>query len=205
MTDLATLQAQVNYLMTRCDNLASRGSTDIPGTPRQVTGTSFTNMSAAFPVAGGEPSDATVYRLVAWGDLTVPAASAQIARWCVAAYSLNGDTGTPLAWTGVGGAPLAQYLNTGFTWTLLVTVGILTSGASGAMRTALAGNLAQYQSNLGNVVGGVANSFPLAGADISDISVDTTASTTVALQAKWGGSSSGQRIRCFGSTFERIG
>jgi hypothetical protein len=215
MTDLQTLQAQVNYLASRVGGLAGRAAavvgTDVPATAMSATTTSFANLTRAYTIPGGDPAANSVYRLSAWGDLLVGTSTSAVYTWSVAAYGMNAASGTPLAACSIGASYLANALALSFEWKLEAALLVKTAGSGGVIDTFLAGDIALYHgtmaaaTNLGNLLtGGQPNSLALAGGQ-GDTAVDTTAATTIALQGQWGGATPGANCRGFGSTLERIG
>lgn len=208
MTDLQTLQAQVNDLYNRLNNIVALRSvtlaTDAPGTPVTVTSASLTNLTPAFALDANDANATTIYRLTASGVLGIPSSGAQALTFGLAGWAHNSGTSPALASFTIGASPLATYPSAAFAWTIVSYFSITAAGASGGVRTFMFGSAGQTAANLGNVVSGVPNSWALAGF-AGGVAIDTTAGTSLALQAKYGAVVSGQSVQCYGSMLERIG
>lgn len=208
-TNMQTLQAQVNQLMNRVDALMAVRTTligsDCPSSPTTVTAASFTNLTAQYAIPANDAAVNTTYRLAAWGDMSVPSSGAAALTWCIKAYGLNGNSTPNMAMTAMGGGSLAGFPSSFMEWWLWAVVQLNTVGASGAFVSQLFGGIGQFHGPAppsGNPQGNN-NSWALTGGATG--SVDTTGSTTFGLQAMFGSSVSGQNIRYFGSTLERMG
>jgi hypothetical protein len=213
MTDLQTLQAQVNYLSARIDGLAGRATTvmatNVPASPAVVAGTSFANLTAAYPIPGGDPAAGTVYRLTLWGDFNTGTNAVNTCTWSIAAYGLNAFSAAPPAAVGLGQAPQSGAnvgLGARLEYKLSATLLFQAAGASASMATFMDGGLAICHNSMSNPFNvGNDNDFNLAGGAAGAVPVDTTADTTFAVQAAWAATATAQTVRCFGSMLERYG
>lgn len=206
MTDMATLQAQVNALRSRVDALVNSRSVvmgqDIASPQSNFTSTSATNLSAAYTIPGGDANTDTIYRLTVWGDFQIPAATPQTFTWDYAFMNTSWCAMT-LGGAYQGGSMVSAAME----WTLVCHFCIASAGSSGTASAFAYGSIAQFGSNLGNAnaPGPQSNSLALA-AGTGDTTIDTTTAHSVAMRGKFGATvTSPQRCRYFGSILERLG
>lgn len=207
MTDLQTLQNQVNFLKARIDDLTStRNITvlgqDVASPQTNFTGTSTTNLSAVYTVSGGDANTDTIYRFTSWGDFQIPASSPQTFTWDFI-FGAQAWCAMTLGAAYQGGSMASAAME----WTLVCHFAVAAAGSAGTVSSFAYGSIAQFGSNLGNAnaPGPQSNSLALA-AGTGDTTVDTTTAHSVAIRGKFGAAvTSPQRARYFGSILERIG
>jgi hypothetical protein len=169
--------------------------TDVPATPGKVTQATFTNLSKQYTYPANDGNSTTVYRLTAWGDLTTPSSALQACRWQLAALGLSGASG--LAEVSIAASALVA--STTYEWRLTFDLIIKTAGSSGTVEAWANGSISVFGANLTG-----SNSFPLTSAS-GGTTANTTAASTIGLQAEWANTETNQQVQCYGSTLERIG
>lgn len=165
--------------------------TDVAVSPTTVTQATFTNLSKQWHYDGGDAVAGTIYRLTAWGDLATPASALQACTWQVEAF------GVALASVAIAAAALIASQT--YEWRLVCDVIIKTAGGSGSAENWMSGTISEFGVNLAGT-----NTYALTSA-AGATTVSTTASSTIGLQAKWAATETGQQVRYFGSTYERLG
>lgn len=213
--NLTQLNQTVVTLSARLDGLSvgANTGTDVANPVTDHTTTSLATLagSTGFPINGNDANVGTTYRLTAWGDLQTGSSATSSFRWGIGCFNATCLSAGAVASVGIGGAPLGQWPASSFLeWMLMLNVQVTGTGSSGSAITSISGNLAKFQgatpsfNNLGNLVGtNTVDSYALIGG--SSATVNTTTGSTMAIQGFWGASNTGQRVRYFGSTFERLG
>jgi hypothetical protein len=159
------------------------------GTSATVTGTTFTSLTRAWPIAAREEAAGTVYKLTASGRGVWGSVPAQLNfRWL-----LLGAAGAVSIAAGAFGAGQA------FNWALTALVRVTATGTAGTCDTVVQGGLTAATATLT-----AASSVPVVVTS-TKTALDSTVAHTFALQARWLAGGTGGTITCDGSVFERAG
>lgn len=161
-----------------------------------VTATSLTKITAVWPVNANDAQPGTVYRLSAAGRGTWGSTQQQLTF----ALSCFGQSG--MAQFTVGAV---QFLaSTPFSWKLTCEVIIVSTGATGQMRTSISGTLSVNNNTLlaGN---GTVNATTGVTGETGTTTIDTTSNSNVTLQAQWSSTTGAPTITGHYSVFERLG
>jgi hypothetical protein len=167
--------------------------TQTDGTLNQVTATVPTALSASYTVPAGDPQLGTLYRLSAWGDWHT-AAAPSLTRWQV---NVGGGSASSII---LGG--LSQTASTFYEWYATTVLQYTLTGSGGEASSWMSVNYGQFGVSL-QTGSAPPESGGLAGAGF--VSLSTLTASTLQLMGSFNVGASGQTIRCFGSSLERIG
>lgn len=161
-----------------------------------VTQASSTPLSAAFTVPANDANVGTAYRLIAWGTGTQGTSNQTLTlSLFFGGSSRSSFTIGTGEWTGT--------TSTAFRWKVELIALCATTGAGGTWSFCMSG----YESATGNIFSSNGANNTMAGCDstAANVTVDTTVSNSMLLEANWGATTGGPTLTCRGQTFERIG
>lgn len=157
------------------------------------TGTGFSNVTAAWPIAGNDGNIGTVYRVKAWGKGT-QGSTAQLCSWRLNIFGVTISTGY---------AATLLPANAGHYWDAEATAIIVTTGGGGSILTKLRANVSCVP-RAGDATAPFLP-FSFIGISASAQSADTTSSTTMFIDTAWGSTTGSPTMSGMASSFERIG
>jgi hypothetical protein len=159
-------------------------------------GTGLANLTKIWSVPANDPTLTSGYRLTSGGTFSL-GGTAQILTVCLNTFSNSTAIVLP-----IGGAEFA--INTSFWWRAQGEVTWSAVGASGTFIGGLKVDIGVSGGNQATVAGTgqTAGGFAAYG---TAASINTTSSSSIALQAKWGATVGSPTISGKYSTFERIG
>jgi len=158
------------------------------------TGTVASALSKSYTIPANDPQLGTMYRLTAWGDFHSATSGNGQLRWQVNVGS------TSVASITLAGAGMLSA--TFYEWFAISVIQWNTVGSGGNVVCGLQVNASEFNSLLSQ--GNTYTTYGMAGGSSLN-AVSSAGANTYQLLGGWSNTSSGQTVRCFGSTLERIG
>lgn len=170
----------------------NREYTQADGSNTTISGTTLANLSTVYTIAGSDAGQFTTYRLTAWGTGTWSTAGALTLAMALAGVNIGTEPTIATSAFSNGAA---------FHWEITLTLKCNSTGPSGTWSASLRGTVTQSSNSI--VVGTAAdNSVPFVAITGTEVTQDTTAANSVAIQAKF--AATGGSITCTDTVFERL-
>jgi hypothetical protein len=158
--------------------------------------TSFAGISTTYTIAANDAAVGTIYRITCWGTGTWGATQQKLTL----GIALAGTVLTPQPII----ASTALAASAAFSWRAVIELQCISTGATGTWSASISGVITQTANN---ILPGTAadNTIPFTGnTGTSDVTQDTTASISVALQALWASVIGGPTITGVSTYRERL-
>jgi hypothetical protein len=159
-----------------------------------VTVTTFANLTKQYPIPAGDANVGTIYRLSAWGDL-VTGTTCFVTSWDIVAFGS--------AFAIVQADRFWLQASTTYEWFMTCIIQVTSVGITGNVEGWINGAISMYSVNLNGTLT-TQGTQPLVSAT-GGTAANTASATTIGMQAKFATAIANQKMRCLGSTLERVG